>query len=132
MEGEPASPGLGEDAASDTGNADAGVDSAVQMGCPPGDPVEAGFPPCPSRAPSWNSQVKAIVDTYCSPCHFNGGTGTGNGLDFSTLAGIHRAITESLTDVHDCHMPIPGQSPPLPSSNWETLLEWLACGAPDN
>ena len=49
-------------------------DVAVAVACP-----DAGYPSCPSPAPSWKTQVQPIVDTSCSPCHFNGGTGTGNG-----------------------------------------------------
>jgi hypothetical protein len=132
MEGAPASPGLGDDASSEA--ADAGADSAAQMGCPPADPVEAGYPMCPSPAPSWNNQVKAIVDTYCAPCHFSGGSGVGKqGYDFSTLAGVHHTpLSTMLTQVYVCGMPEPGVSAPLPPADWETLLQWLECYEPDN
>jgi hypothetical protein len=101
-------------------------DVAVAVACP-----DAGYPSCPSPAPSWKTQVQTIVDTSCSPCHFNGGTGTGNGFDYSTSEGLRHGLTTALTDVHGCVMP-PTGAPPLPPADWETLLEWLSCGAPNN
>jgi hypothetical protein len=118
MEGQPASPSLGEDASAD--------DVYV---CPGSD---GGYPTCPSPPPSWTVQVRPIVDHWCGPCHLTGGTGIakGDSYNYSTLAGF-RGLTTIETDVHNCTMPLVG-SPPLPFSDWKTLLEWLACGAPDN
>jgi hypothetical protein len=109
----------------DAGNANAAA-ALVYMSCP-----DAGYPACPSPAPSWKAQVQAIVDTYCAPCHFNGGAGTGNGYVYSTSEGLRHGLTTALTDVHRCVMP-PSPAPPLPPADWHTLLEWLACGAPNN
>jgi hypothetical protein len=74
--GVPASPRFEERAAAD---AIAPSDVEVSVACP-----DAGYPTCPSPPPSWKMQVQPIVDTSCSPCHFNGGSGTGNGFDYST------------------------------------------------
>jgi hypothetical protein len=125
--GGPASPRLetefGEDAGTD---ALALPDVALAVACP-----DAGYPSCPTPLPSWKTQVQAIVDTSCSPCHFNGGTGTGNGFDYSTSEGLRHGLTIALTNVHTCVMP-PSGAAPLSMADWETLLEWLGCGAPDN
>jgi len=119
-EGAPASPGLAVDTSP-------GADASYV--CPG---LEAGYPPCPSPPPSYEGQVKAIVHGYCGPCHLPGGDGIAKGgnYDYSTLAGF-RGLTTILTDVHGCSMPPPG-SPPLPLADWDALLEWLGCGAPDN
>jgi hypothetical protein len=122
MQGKPASPGLGADASADGET----VESAVTLGCPDG-----GYPGCPSTVPSWSTQVRPIVDVWCAPCHFNGGSGTGKGYDFSTLAGIRGGLTTSLTDLHKCKMP-PEDAAVLSATDRETLIEWLVCDAPDN
>jgi hypothetical protein len=130
--GDPASPDFDpvapRDAAAALTDADAMelVDVVPQEFCP-----DAGYPACPATPPSWSNQVQNLVDTYCSPCHFNGGIGTGNGFDYSTSAGLRHGLTTALTDVHGCVMP-PSGSPPLPMADWDTLLEWLSCGAPNN
>jgi len=116
-QGEPASPGLGEDAAAE----------AAPYVCP-----EGGYPTCPSPPPSWKAEVQPIVDKWCGPCHLTGGSGIGKGgsYNYSTLGGFIGLVTIE-TDVHDCTMPLAG-SPPLPTASWETLLQWPACCAPDN
>jgi len=125
--GEPASPRFETPFVEDAGtDALALPDVALTVACP-----DAGYPSCPTPPPSWKTQVQAIVDTSCSPCHFNGGSGTGNGYDYSTPQGLRHGLTTALTDVHSCKMPLSG-SPPLSMADWETLLEWLGCGAPDN
>jgi hypothetical protein len=125
MEGQPASPGLGVAALSE---GDASADVAPYV-CPG---AEAGYPTCPSQPPSWATEVKPIVTRWCGPCHLTGGTGIPKGgfYNYSTLAGF-RALSTIETDVHACTMPLVG-SPPLPPADWETLLEWLVCDAPDN
>jgi hypothetical protein len=131
MEGEPASPGLSAavdasvaDVAGDA--SDAGAESATFTGCPDG-----GYPDCPSPPPSWAMQVRGIVYVWCAPCHFNGGTGTGLGDDFSTTKALRHTLTTALTDLHICTMPPPDAAVLSPADR-ETLMEWLACGAPDD
>jgi hypothetical protein len=103
---------------------------AAEANSPPPCP-DLGYPSCPSPPPSWATEVRPIVDLYCAPCHFNGGTGVQKGDDFSTAAGIGHVLTTSLTDLHVCSMP-PADAAVMPTARRETLLEWLACGAPDN
>ena len=118
MQGQPASPGLGGD--------DAGAESSVFSGCPDG-----GYPTCPSPPPSWQTQVRPIVDVWCAPCHFNGGSGTGKGFDFSTLEGFRHGLDIELTDLQGCTMP-PADAAALSLADREMLLEWLVCSGPDN
>jgi hypothetical protein len=115
-QGKPASPRL------DTSPDDAGTD-APYLGCP-----DAGDPTCPSTEPSWKGQVQSIADAKCATCHFPGAP---SGLNFSTPAGFLHDRTTSESDILSCNMP-PSDAPPLSPADWETLLEWLACGAPDN
>jgi hypothetical protein len=125
--GGPASPRLGTEVSDDAGtDALSTEDVATAAAC-----FDAGYPGCPSTPPSWKTQVQPLVDTACSPCHFNGGSGTGNGFDYSTSEGLRHGLTTALTDVHACVMP-PSGAAPLSMADWETLLEWLGCGAPDN
>jgi hypothetical protein len=123
--GDPASPGLEADTPSEM-DASAGDLSYV---CPG---LEAGVPACPAPPPSYENQVKGIVETWCGPCHFPGGDGItkGGNNDYSTLTGFSERTTITL-DVFQCRMPL-STSPPLPAAEWETLLEWLACNEPDN
>jgi hypothetical protein len=123
-EGVPASPTL----AADYSGLDASADGAPYV-CPG---AEASYPACPSTPPSWQGEVKQIVYQYCGPCHLDGGTGISKGGDYNytTLAGF-TGLATILTDVHACTMP-PQGSPPLPPTDWETLLQWLECDAPDN
>lgn len=122
MQGEPASPSLD---ASSSGE-DAGMEGAVAMGC-----QEGGYPACPAMPPSWNTQVRAIVDIWCAPCHFNGGSGTGKGDDFSTLTGFRYHLDTELLDLRTCTMP-PADAAALSPTDREVLLEWLVCDGPDN
>jgi hypothetical protein len=127
MEGEPATPGLpGVDASLSDNPSDGGAESATVTACP-----EGGYPDCPSPPPSWATQVRGIVDVGCAPCHFNGGTGTGLGDDFSTTRGLRHTLTTALTDLQRCTMP-PSGSAVLSLADRETLMEWLVCGAPDD
>lgn len=111
-QGQPASP-----------SPDGAATDALYLGCP-----DAGNPACPSTEPSWKAQVQGIAETKCATCHFAGGP---SGLDFSTPAGFLHDRTTSESDILSCNMP-PSDAPPLSPADWETLLEWLACGAPDN
>jgi hypothetical protein len=123
MEGAPASPRLDTDA---TSSGDAGADSAVAVGCP-----EGGYPTCPSMVPSYSAQVRPIIDVWCAPCHFNGGSGTGKGDDFSTLEGFRYHLDTELQQLVLCLMP-PADAAVLSPANRKALLEWLVCDGPDN
>jgi hypothetical protein len=50
---------------------------------------------------------------------------------YSTSEGLRHWLTTALTDVHNCVMP-PLPAPPLSPTDWDTVLEWLGCGAPNN
>jgi|HubBroStandDraft_6_1064221.scaffolds.fasta_scaffold214066_2 hypothetical protein len=121
-----------ENAPSDGGApADGPSDGGESEATSPPPCPDLGYPACPSPPPSWATEVRPIVDLYCSPCHFNGGTGVQKGDDFSTAAGVQHVLTTSLTDLHNCSMP-PQDAAVMPTSRRETLMAWLGCGAPNN
>jgi hypothetical protein len=117
-QGQPAAPEREDSSAEDAG-------ANTPYSCP-----DANAPTCPDGgpAPSWKTQVKAIADRWCATCHFAGDL---SGLDFSTPAGFLHDKTTAESDILTCNMPPPGNGE-LSPADWETLLEWLSCGAPDN
>jgi hypothetical protein len=126
--------GPGVDASRDASLVDDVVDGGAGEPSPPPpcQGEDAGYPSCPSPPTSWTTQVKPLVDLYCAPCHFDGGTGTGKGGDYSTPKGLQIYLTTALTDLHTCIMPPDDAEALLPLDRRDTILQWLECYAPDN
>ena len=106
--------------------------------CSGGAPASAGCPAnagatCPSSPPSWKADVQPIVESRCGPCHLAGGVETKvpHPLDYSTYDGVHANYSTMDLVVSNCLMP-PGDAGALTAEQSQTLLEWFACGAPDN
>ncbi|MDP9035112.1 MAG: hypothetical protein M3O50_09915, partial [Myxococcota bacterium] len=124
-QGDPAVPISSLVADAGTGfDADAGPDTE-DAGCPHDLP-----PACPSPAPSWMSQVQAIVDLKCNACHGIGGVEQSR-FDFSTYQGVHKYFGSMLSSVNSCLMP-PRDAGPLAGPERQALLGWLVCAAPNN
>jgi hypothetical protein len=90
-------------------------------------------PACPEAgAPSFTSDVLPIFNTICVNCHRPGGQESKTLL--TNYAQIHGDAQEVFNQVFlSCAMPPPGDaSPPLTDDERQTLLDWLACGAPDD
>jgi hypothetical protein len=91
-------------------------------------------PPCPSSPPSWQRDVQPLVQTFCLECHGEGGIEVAN-FDYSTYQGVAAHASQMVTPVFQCTMP-PVDVMPLPAmptvAQRETILAWIACGAPDN
>jgi len=88
------------------------------------------MPTCPPTPPSFSGQVDAIIQGWCSNCHAPGGTEPGR--PYTTYAEIKNAPPISMaTQVLSCLMP-PAGYPQLSDADKQALLEWIACGAPDN
>ncbi len=90
------------------------------------------FTSCQSPAPSWSRDVQPIVDRSCAPCHLRGGVAATTGHDFSTYAGVFSQQADIKGRVETCMMPLAGGDAPLSTSDGDKLLDWIACGAPDN
>jgi len=88
---------------------------------------------CPSLPPSWMKDVQPLIEGDCATCHRPGGTGQAS--DLTTYANVYAHRTEVLFQVYTCRMPNLGASPPLAplsEAQRETIVAWVACGAPNN
>ena len=90
---------------------------------------------CPSTTPSWKTDVQPLIATYCFQCHGDGGIEQAK-LDYTTYAGVFMNRAEIITQVYECMMPPSDASPPpmaYPNADQrETIVSWVACGAPNN
>jgi hypothetical protein len=95
--------------------------------------------------PSYSTDIVPILHARCSPCHFEGGIedfGGPGGLPLTSWASVDNADIAIQNQVARCLMPpIDGihtkmihvdAAAPLSSAQRATLLDWLACGAPNN
>lgn len=106
----------------------AGCSASSAGRCPPA----ASDPTCPDAAPSFAAVVDPqVFQVSCVPCH--NPAGEESKIPFtsyqqvSVWAGeIHNQVFES------CAMPPAGAAQMLTDVQRQTLLDWLACGAPDN
>ena len=77
--------------------------------------------------------VQPLIEGDCATCHRPGGTGQAS--DLTTYANVYAHRTEVLFQVYTCRMPNLGASPPLAplsEAQRETIVAWVACGAPNN
>jgi hypothetical protein len=103
-----------------------------------GDPADSGAAACPSLAgncskivkanPSYARDVAPILQDNCVTCHSPKG---GYGYNLVTYEEVHDQAGAMITWISDCTMP-PSTYPPLETTQRQTLLDWLACGAPNN
>jgi len=84
---------------------------------------------CPSPAPSYSGEVKALIDTYCADCHRPGGQAADRPLD--TYAATFTRRSAVLNQTYACAMPPPEFPQPTEAERVQ-LLGWLVCGAPNN
>ncbi len=85
------------------------------------------LPDCPAKPPSYSGQVGAIFTDRCVGCHYTGSKIART--DLSSYAKIHAVRGSVLTQVFGCLMP---SDEPLQTAQRRAILEWLACGAPDD
>jgi hypothetical protein len=88
------------------------------------------IPPCPSPQPSFVSEVNPIIQSVCVPCHGPGGVEAVRPyLTYGDMATYGPFVT-MYQQVFACLMP---QSPRmLTTAQRQRLLEWFACGEPDD
>jgi uncharacterized membrane protein len=86
-------------------------------------------PTCPATAPSFAGEVNAIVQSRCVACHAPGGLASNRA--FTSYDDIQRQSGPMLNQLFNCRMP-PADAPQPSDAEKQTLLEWLACGAPNN
>jgi hypothetical protein len=103
-------------------------------------PEAAGAPPCPpvvpnscASVPSYSTVVEPLFSRSCVPmCHQPGGTASDRDLTtYAHVAGLGFTV---LTPVNTCLMPPPDAGPDaaLTVAERAALVQWIACGSPDN
>jgi hypothetical protein len=95
---------------------------------------------CMKPVPGYETDIVPILQSRCSPCHFNGGIESAI-YDFSTYAGVDNADIAIQGEIYACKMPpvdgipeagVKPGSPPLTEAQRAALWNWLVCGAPNN
>ena len=106
----------------------AGCGSSSARSCPP----TPSDPTCPDAAPSFAQAVDPqVFQVSCVPCHRPGGEESK--IPFTSYQQISVWATEIHNQVFEaCAMPPPGAAQTLTDPQRQLLLDWLACGAPDN
>ena len=94
--------------------------------------ASAGLPSedaCATATPSYAEDIAPLVEERCLECHFAGNRLSSVALETHAELAERRQLVE--TRVYRCQMP-PSDATALSTSERETLLKWLVCGAPDN
>jgi hypothetical protein len=106
--------------------ATAGDLADVSTACTAGAPASC---PAATATPSYSLDVAPVLRTYCTGCHAPGGQEHYLPLDtyhrVSGLAGLVEG------EVGGCDMPPPEASQPTQAQR-NIVLDWIACGAPNN
>ncbi|MFT3926726.1 MAG: hypothetical protein QM778_29545 [Myxococcales bacterium] len=82
---------------------------------------------CPSPAPTYDRDVKQIIARRCGSCH----DGRGEQwplVDYSHVADWYDLLREQMSK---CTMPPPDAGIEMPTSERETILEWIRCDVPE-
>ena len=104
---------------------------STDPGVAPSRPCASVDASCPPTPPSFANDVDPIIVKYCNACHGEGGIEQAL-YDYTSYAGVFRARSSIATFVSDCRMP-PADAGLFPSDEQrQTLLQWIACGAPNN
>ncbi len=104
---------------------------STDPGIPPPRPCATVDSSCPATPPSFSRDVDPIIVTYCNACHGEGGIEQPL-YDYTSYTGVYKARSSIATFVSDCRMP-PADAGLFPSDEQrQTLLQWIACGAPDD
>jgi mono/diheme cytochrome c family protein len=85
---------------------------------------------CPSNVPSYASDVAPIMQAYCVSCHGPGGSVANKPLD--SYAGVQKYSSAVGNLTSTCAMPPASAAAQPATADRDTILAWLACGAPDN
>jgi uncharacterized membrane protein len=80
--------------------------------------------------PSFQAQVRPLLQARCGGCHLAGGTAAERLLD--TWVQVYPQRISVLNQVYACWMPPAAGAGALTSAERALLLGWLVCGAPDS
>jgi cytochrome c5 len=84
---------------------------------------------CPKPTPAYATDVVPIFEAKCNTCHDGK---DGGPWPLTDHADVVHWRTQVFSVLVDCTMPPPKGTGDLTSSERQTLINWLACGAPDN
>jgi len=122
---------------SSSANGFTGGDAEADGGPEPGPCPQFEFPSsCPTPAPSWQTEVKPLVEKYCGQCHQTGSSAAAQ-LNLSTYSDVYENRTKCWYQIYQCWMPNVDGSPaplayPTPAER-QTMITWMdVCNAPDN
>jgi hypothetical protein len=86
---------------------------------------------CPAHPPSFAHDVDPVIVKYCNACHGEGGMEQAL-YDYTSYQGIFKARSSMASFVSDCMMP-PVDAGLFPGDEQrQVVLQWIACGAPNN
>jgi hypothetical protein len=83
---------------------------------------------CDKPIPSYQTDVLPILQSDCIVCHSPTGTA---GYDETSYTDVYNQLSPIFSQVATCEMP-PLNGPELSNAQRTTLIDWLACGAPNN
>jgi hypothetical protein len=92
--------------------------------------------PCDTVNVSYGTQIVAILQENCYPCHGNGSTGGSGGINLNTFVNLkfyadNGYLVGNVT--HASGYPgMPYGKPPLPKCEIETIVAWVHQGARNN
>ncbi|HEY1959159.1 MAG TPA: hypothetical protein VGH28_26275 [Polyangiaceae bacterium] len=84
---------------------------------------------CPPTQPSYATDVSPIVFEYCAGCHAAGKSQSGLPLD--SYGDLANAASKVQSKVSDCSMP-PSNAAQPSAEDRDAILQWIACGAPND
>ncbi|MEO6951039.1 MAG: hypothetical protein ABI321_04425 [Polyangia bacterium] len=86
---------------------------------------------CAGAAPSYASDVAPLIESNCSGCHMAGGSAADRPL--TSYDALFKLKGSAFTAVYGCVMPPADDAvDQLTPDQRTTLIQWLACGAPNN
>jgi hypothetical protein len=88
------------------------------------------IPACPTPQPSFVAEVNPIVQSVCVPCHGPGGIESARPYLTYKDMQMNGPFVTMYSQVLGCLMPQAPQQ--LTGTERERLLEWFACGEPDD
>jgi hypothetical protein len=86
-------------------------------------------PTCASPVPSYSATIHELLVSTCANCHYPGSGRAQSSL--TTYDDVQLVYGSALGQVSACLMP-PPDNPSLTEAQRAELIDWLACGAPDN
>lgn len=95
------------------------------------DLIKPGKEICDTSSVSFSASIKPILDTHCTSCHREGGTGPGNFNDFTTFQSYVNSGQIRNRVIDQKTMP-PSSNPDLSDCELTALDKWIKEGALNN